>query len=52
MHLRINDVTVSPARVDELGDVLSNKALPVVRAQKGYRACCARPIGRRATAPS
>ena len=37
MHLRINDVTVSPARVDELGDVLSNKALPVVRAQQGYR---------------
>ena len=37
MHLRINDVTVSPARVDELGDVLSNKALPVVQAQKGYR---------------
>ena len=37
MHLRINDVTVSPARVDELGDVLSNKALPVVRAQQGFR---------------
>ena len=37
MHLRINDVTVSPARVNELGDVLSNKALPVVQAQKGYR---------------
>jgi quinol monooxygenase YgiN len=37
MHIRINDVTVSPARVDELGDVLSNKALPVVRAQKGFR---------------
>jgi quinol monooxygenase YgiN len=37
MHLRINDVTVSPARVDELGDVLSDKALPVVTAQKGYR---------------
>ena len=37
MHLRINDVTVSPARVDELGDVLSNKALPVVQNQKGNR---------------
>jgi quinol monooxygenase YgiN len=37
MHLRINDVTVSPARVDELGDVLSNKALPVVIAQKGCK---------------
>ena len=35
MHLRVNDVTVSPARVDELRDVLSNKALPVVMAQKG-----------------
>jgi quinol monooxygenase YgiN len=35
MHLRINDVTVSPTRVDELRDVLSNKALPVVIAQKG-----------------
>jgi len=35
MHLRINEVTVSPARVDELGDVLSNKALPVIREQKG-----------------
>jgi quinol monooxygenase YgiN len=35
MHLRINDVTVSPARVDELREVLSNKALPVVMAQKG-----------------
>ena len=35
MHLRINDVTVSPARVDELGDVLSNKALPVVMQQEG-----------------
>ena len=35
MHLRINDVTVSPARVDELCEVLSNKALPVVMAQKG-----------------
>src|ERR1700694_4583081 len=37
MHLRINDVTVSPSRVDELRDVLSNKALPVVLAQKGCR---------------
>jgi len=37
MQLRISDVTVSPARVDELGEVLSNKALPVVRAQNGYR---------------
>ena len=36
MHLRINDVTVPPARIDELAEVLSNKALPVVRAQKGY----------------
>jgi quinol monooxygenase YgiN len=35
MHLRINDVTVSPARVDELREVLSNKALPVVIAQRG-----------------
>jgi quinol monooxygenase YgiN len=35
MHIRINDVTVSPARIDELGDVLSNKALPVVTNQKG-----------------
>jgi quinol monooxygenase YgiN len=35
MHLRINDVTVAPARVDELREVLSNKALPVVVAQKG-----------------
>jgi quinol monooxygenase YgiN len=35
MHVRINDVTVSPARVDELRDVLANKALPVVRTQKG-----------------
>jgi quinol monooxygenase YgiN len=35
MHLRINDVTVSPDRVDELREVLSNKALPVVVAQKG-----------------
>jgi quinol monooxygenase YgiN len=37
MHLRINEVTVSPARVDELGGVLSNKALPVVAEQKGCR---------------
>jgi len=35
MHLRINDVTVSPGRIDELGEVLSNKAQPVVMAQKG-----------------
>jgi quinol monooxygenase YgiN len=35
MHIRINDVTVSPARVDELRDVLANKALPVVVTQKG-----------------
>ena len=37
MHLRINEVTVSPTRVDELGGVLSNKALPVVAEQKGCR---------------
>jgi heme-degrading monooxygenase HmoA len=37
MHLRVNEVTVSPARVDELGGVLSNKALPVVLEQKGCR---------------
>jgi quinol monooxygenase YgiN len=37
MHIRINDVTVSPTRIDELGDVLSNKALPVVIAQKGCK---------------
>lgn len=37
MHLRINEVTVSPARVDELGGVLSNKALPVVLEQDGCR---------------
>ena len=37
MHIRINDVTVSPTRVDELGEVLANKALPVVAAQGGYR---------------
>jgi heme-degrading monooxygenase HmoA len=35
MHLRINEVTVSPSRIDELGDVLSNKALPVVMEQAG-----------------
>ena len=35
MHLRINNVTVSPTRVDELREVLSNKALPVVIAEKG-----------------
>jgi heme-degrading monooxygenase HmoA len=38
MHLRINDVTVSPSRIDELADVLSNKAMPVVTAQKGCQA--------------
>src|SRR5438067_837756 len=37
MHLRINDVTVQTNRVDELADVLTNKALPVVVAQKGCR---------------
>ena len=37
MHIRINDVTVSPSRVDELGEVLANKALPVVKAQSGYQ---------------
>ena len=37
MHLRINEVTVPPARVDELGGVLSNKALPVVLEQSGCR---------------
>jgi quinol monooxygenase YgiN len=37
MHLRINDVTVSPGRVDDLGAVLSNKALPVVIEQQGCR---------------
>jgi len=35
MHVRINNVTVSPTRVDELREVLSNKALPIVIAQKG-----------------
>ena len=35
MHVRINDVTVVPNRVDELGEVLSNKALPVVIKQAG-----------------
>jgi quinol monooxygenase YgiN len=35
MHVRINNVTVSPSRVDELREVLSNKALPVVSEQKG-----------------
>jgi quinol monooxygenase YgiN len=35
MYVRINDVTVDKGRVDELRDVLSNKALPVVRDQKG-----------------
>ena len=35
MHVRINNVTVSPTRVDELREVLSNKALPVVIAQQG-----------------
>lgn len=35
MHLRINDVTVSQTRVDELREVLANKALPVVITQKG-----------------
>jgi len=35
MHLRINEVTVSPARVDELGRVLSDKALPVVINERG-----------------
>jgi heme-degrading monooxygenase HmoA len=35
MFLRINDVTVSPGRIDELGEVLTNKALPVVMAHKG-----------------
>ena len=38
MFLRINDVTVAKGRVDELRDVLSNKALPVVVDQKGCRA--------------
>ncbi len=37
MHLRINDVTVAPGRVDELGEVVLNKALPVVAAESGYR---------------
>jgi len=36
MHLRINDVTVSPSRIDELGEVLANKALPIATAQKGF----------------
>jgi quinol monooxygenase YgiN len=35
MYVRINDVTVAKSRVDELRDVLSNKALPVVLDQKG-----------------
>jgi quinol monooxygenase YgiN len=38
MFIRINDVTVAKGRVDELRDVLSNKALPVVVNQKGCRA--------------
>jgi heme-degrading monooxygenase HmoA len=37
VHLRINDVTVKPARIDELGSVLSNKVLPVVNTQKGFQ---------------
>jgi quinol monooxygenase YgiN len=37
MHVRINEVTVSPARVDELGDVLANKALPVLLEQPGCK---------------
>ena len=37
MFLRINEVTVAKNRVDELRDVLSNKALPVVVDQKGCR---------------
>lgn len=36
MHLRINDVIVPKSQVDELGEVLSNKALPVVAAEDGY----------------
>jgi quinol monooxygenase YgiN len=35
MYIRINDVTVAKGRVDELRDVLTNKALPVVLDQKG-----------------
>lgn len=35
MHIRINEVTVSPTRVDELGEVLENKAVPVVLALPG-----------------
>src|ERR1700730_16171352 len=37
VHLRINDVTVKPARIDELGSVLSNKVLPVVNTQTGFQ---------------
>jgi len=37
MFLRINDVTVAKGRVDELSEVLSNKAVPVVLDQKGCR---------------
>jgi quinol monooxygenase YgiN len=35
MHIRINEVTVAPTRVDELGEVLENKAVPVVLALPG-----------------
>jgi quinol monooxygenase YgiN len=35
MHLRINDVGVPTSEVDELAEVLSNKALPVVVAEPG-----------------
>lgn len=37
MHLRINDVIVPKSEIDELGEVLANKALPVVAAEEGYR---------------
>lgn len=37
MHIRINDVTVSPTRVDELAEVLSNKAQPVVLGLQGCK---------------
>jgi heme-degrading monooxygenase HmoA len=37
MHLRITEVTVAPARVDELAEVLSNKTLPMVRELDGWQ---------------
>jgi quinol monooxygenase YgiN len=37
MHIRINELTVAPTRVDELGEVLENKAVPVVLALPGCK---------------